>query len=270
LTNLFPFPVVQLPGLTSPGSQSFSHFYQYAQQNNDWMNALISNPMMPSFLFRSKDESYKTSATEVNNLNTDIKVPEITTVRLQTSAPLSQEWKEIQPVAENIPQKIEEVKETATETEATSISENDIGTRSNYPEITPIVLAYPEKQKNKNKKKKKKKNKNNMFLLDDLSNLNPFNKWLVSLKANESGNIPQILKRANKKVKKLKKKELMGDIELSVQKSDRLISESLAIILKNQGRYEQAITMYEQLILNIPEKSSYFAAQIDEIKKQIH
>ena len=62
----------------------------------------------------------------------------------------------------------------------------------------------------------------------------------------------------------------MGDIELSVQKSDRLISESLAIILKNQGRYEQAVTMYEQLILNIPEKSSYFAAQIDEIKKLIH
>jgi len=270
LTNLFPFPVVHHPGLTNPGSQSFSHFYQYAQQNNDWMSALISNPMMPSFLYGSKDEFYKTPATEVNNLNTEIKEPEHTTVRLQTSAPLSQEWKETQPVEDNIPQKIEEVKETAAETESTSISDNDASTRSSYPDITPIVLAYPEKQKHKNKKKKKKKNKNNMFLLDDLANLNPFNKWLVGLKPNESGNIPEILKKAKKKDKKLKKKELMGDIELSVQKSDRLISESLAIILKNQGRYEQAVTMYEQLILNIPEKSSYFAAQIDEIKKLIH
>lgn len=232
------------------------------------MSALISNAMMPAFLFGSNNDSYCTPASEVNVLNTEATLPDNITVRLQTTAPLFQEWKEKSSVEENTTLKIEE--ETVAEMEKSSVSEIDAITRSNYPEITPIVLAYPEKQKNKNKKKKKKKNKNNMFLLDDLSNLNPFNKWLVSLKANESGNIPQILKRANKKVKKLKKKELMGDIELSVQKSDRLISESLAIILKNQGRYEQAITMYEQLILNIPEKSGYFAAQIDEIKKQIH
>lgn len=256
-----------------PAKQVYSHVFQYTHQENDWLIALMSNPMMPAFLYgkeQNSSPSIHPSLTAIPGQSVRQVSPIV--APLQVKAPISAEWAEVneeesdkieaKPSVEVI---VEQPNGAEIPTDGVSGVENPVAAN-----ITPIVLAYPEKQKSKKKKKKKQKNKNNMFLLDDLSNLNPFNKWLVSLKPNEAGNIPLILKKAKKKEKKQKQRELMGDIELSVQKTDRLISESLATILKNQGHYEEAISMYEQLILNIPEKSSYFAAQIDEIKKHIH
>jgi len=57
--------------------------------------------------------------------------------------------------------------------------------------------------------------------------------------------------------------------EDSVKESDHLITDTLANIYLKQGNYAKAIFAYEKLCLKYPEKSTYFAAQIADIKKII-
>lgn len=54
--------------------------------------------------------------------------------------------------------------------------------------------------------------------------------------------------------------------ERSVSENKDVISETLARLLAKQGYKEKALAMYERLCLAFPEKSAYFAAEIEKLK----
>ena len=91
--------------------------------------------------------------------------------------------------------------------------------------------------------KKKKKNSNKDHLIDRFLEIDP-------------GPIPAD-----------KKSRLEGDVSRkSVEESENFITDTLAKIYLKQGLYSKAIFAYEKLSLKYPEKSVYFATQIEEIK----
>ncbi len=76
----------------------------------------------------------------------------------------------------------------------------------------------------------------------------------------------ELEKKRLKEDKKKKKEALVAFADESLKRRDDIFSETLAKILGAQGYNSRAIEMYEKLKLIFPEKSPYFAAQIEKLK----
>ena len=80
------------------------------------------------------------------------------------------------------------------------------------------------------------------------------------------------IKQKAKKKKKKKKKEknpVVAFANQSLLDKDNVATETMAKILTMQEKYDEAIEMYEQLILTFPQKSTYFAEKIEDIKNNL-
>lgn len=58
--------------------------------------------------------------------------------------------------------------------------------------------------------------------------------------------------------------------EMSTRESDEFMTETLARIYVKQGYYQKAIKAFQKLSLKYPEKSTYFAGQIEEVSKLLN
>jgi hypothetical protein len=59
-------------------------------------------------------------------------------------------------------------------------------------------------------------------------------------------------------------------VHQSVEESEEIVTETLAELLVSQGRFHRAIEVYERLSLLFPEKSLFFAAQIEEVRARMN
>jgi hypothetical protein len=74
---------------------------------------------------------------------------------------------------------------------------------------------------------------------------------------------------ANPRIEPVRDKSVQQVEDLSktfVEEKGGFVTETLAKIYINQGYYSKAIDIYEKLSLKFPEKSSYFATQIEKVK----
>lgn len=178
-----------------------------------------------------------------------------------------------------------EGKESVTQTEPVIVQEKKSEKSIKKNENAKIEKNESDKIKTKKAKSRKKKldeiiekdeildSKVNKFFLNEIENKEEA-KELEKTKHIDQHQIIEKFIIEQPRIGSLKKgaekssDEINKDLsERSTKFGDDLISENLAIILLKQGKKERSIDIYKKLIWKLPQKKTYFAARIEEIKK---
>ncbi|MCB0647185.1 MAG: hypothetical protein KDC49_11010 [Saprospiraceae bacterium] len=149
----------------------------------------------------------------------------------------------------------------------TGEQEETISSLSGSDDFITLSSRQELSEKAEVKKLKKKLKKSGLKHVVDVHEeaSTDFSNWLVALKPMKGSHIRQMDKIKSRHSKKSK---VEASAEKSIKKNTQMVSEPLAQLLAAQGHNLEAIEMYKRLILNIPEKSAYFAARIEELKNK--
>jgi hypothetical protein len=134
------------------------------------------------------------------------------------------------------------------------------------PEITPVAISDADKKAEFQRQLK--------IRLAEIAQESKKEEKTInsSINDNEKSNKNELIDKFIKEEPRLipKNQETINNEDLSMTSSlddSEIISETLAQIYEKQGNYAKAILTYEKLSLKFPEKNTYFAAQIENIKK---
>ena len=139
----------------------------------------------------------------------------------------------------------------AHEEHAEDISQEEILEISS---LTEVIKHYLPEQEEENKETTLDETGGQEHVLEEESETAP----PTETHSPQETSIPRKERTGKQKVSEIASK--------SIKSQSRVASETLAQILEKQGLTDQAIKMYEQLILTFPEKNAYFAAKIENLK----
>ena len=143
----------------------------------------------------------------------------------------------------------------------------EISTDSSEDPFVQWLASLKKKEKSimasKDKKKKTKKEKKKKDL--EVVQKKPKSKKGKKFKTPKSKKSKAKKGRKEKKASK-KQAKLQRKIDSSLNRRKEVASPTLADLLAKQGHNKEAIKIYKQLMLNNPEKNSYFASQIKKLK----
>lgn len=101
----------------------------------------------------------------------------------------------------------------------------------------------------------------------------PDTKQSGKMKKEEQKDIIEKFIKTDPKIKNIKSADTTNEREdlslKSIRFKDDIISENLAMIMVKQGKLEKAIDIYKKLIWKFPQKKSYFATRIEELKEKL-